>query len=338
MDKRRTNEYQPMYGWALKPDGTPVPIAEAERNADYLCPISNTKMIAKKGQVRQHHFAHAQLMEATPENVARAVAGLWLLQALRAKLAAQEPVRIAWQLKDQDTAYTVNILQDVVDIQKQELTPGGAGDLLLHDATGKTKVIIMLGLDGPPNPDQLRDWVSSGTTVIMLNPVEVRNGQMHMDNLLAASTIMGGWWLLDEAEMPGDLVSDPEAFRATLRETVSTPPHYFYSALTAEGPLSYVLTIGQKKLWLPPEIWQEVIGGTRNRLGPNVTVIIQEWRDTDDGSVIELIYITASKTAAVVVKRYAPGQDMTLRLPNTAFRQGRITALDLARQISENRG
>ncbi len=335
--KRRTNEYQPMYGWALRADGAPVPIAEAERNGDFLCPITNTKMIAKKGAVRQHHFAHSQLLEATPDNVARAVAGIWLLQALRAKLAAGEAVNITWQMKD-EAAYTVDILQGVADIQKQELTPGGAGDILLHDAEGHTKVVIMSGLDGPPDPDQLRAWVGAGTAVIMLNPINVRNGQMHMQNLLEASTIMGGWWLLPDKLLPEGLLSDPEDIREALRAVVRQPPHYFYSELAAEGALSFVLNIGDKKIWLPPEIWEETIGGLRNRLGPQVTVIIQEWPDGEtEGAVIELFYITARTTAAVALRRYSPGQVPSIRLPNTAFRQGGTTALDLARQISESR-
>lgn len=52
-------------GWALDSEKELLHISEAESGANgYLCPICHQELIAKKGQIKEHHFAHKNHVEA----------------------------------------------------------------------------------------------------------------------------------------------------------------------------------------------------------------------------------------------------------------------------------
>lgn len=324
--------HEPMYGWALTPEGIPVPIALAQRGQRYVCPVCKSEMVAKMGDVKQHHFAHLNLLECTPDNVARAVAGKWLAQTLSHFLASGRPVFMEW--KAQSEVYKVDLLKDVGVVVETHLTPNGTADIALLNEKKAVKVAFLLGLGKAPDQAQLHDWTKSGTAVIALNPSGVRSGQMSLETLLAASEIYGGWWLLDAKEFPStaNVVRDPSTLRRYLRRVVKVPPYRFYSELTSEGALTHLLKIEGQQLWLPPEVWRDVVGGSRNRLGQDVEVTLQNWETQDKGH-IALFYIMVRNTTAIAVRRFLPGEAMSFALGNSAFRLTHTTALDLAQHL-----
>lgn len=326
-----TYPHEPMYGWALTPEGFPVPIAEAQRGQRYLCPVCRKEMIPKMGDLKQHHFAHLNLLDCTPDNVARAVAGRWLLQTLNHALASGKPVFMEW--KSQDTTYKVDILKNIVSIVENHPTPQGQADIALSNKAGETKVIIMLGLGRPPDTEQIQNWTRAGTAVIVLNPVGVRTGQIHLDNLLAESEISGGSWLLDEKQLPPNLVREPQMIRRLLRRVARKPPYRFYGELHSEGAFSHLLDIEGQKLWLPLEVWRDVVGGARNRISADVEVLLQTW-ELQEGGQMALFYIMARGTAAVAIRRFGVEENVAFNLGTSAFRLQSVTALDLARHLA----
>jgi len=318
---------QPMYGWALGQDGKPVPIAKAKRGERYTCPICHGDVVAKLGDIKQHHFAHINLLQCTPDNVARAVAGLWIADELAARLAQAQPVYVSWKINIQDHINRVDILKEVATIaQKREDIPS---DIALLDANGKPKTFILLGIDTPAPPSKIAEWTGAGITVITLNPAGVRSGVVDLETLLAQSTVFGGWWI---ANMPPELVMQPAEIREILKDSVVRPPHRFFAELQDSGSMTHILEVGTKKLWLPPELWHDVVGGTHNKLGTEVDVVIQEWAEPDSGH-IALFYITAHQTNAIGIRRYPPGETVVVKLDTSAFRLERTTALDLAMQM-----
>lgn len=325
--------HEPMYGWALTPEGLPVPISAAQRGQRYLCPVCKGEMIPKLGEVKQHHFAHLNLLECTPDNVARVVGGKWLTQTLNHQLVSGRPVFMEW--KAQTESYKVDMLKDVVKIVENHTTPNGVADIALLTAANKAKVIILLGLGKPPDPEQIQQWTQAGTAVIVLNPASIRSGEVTLENLLNDSEILGGWWLLNETQLPPNLnlVKDPPLIRRTLRRSVKMPPYRFYGELHTEGALSHVLDINGEKLWLPPEIWRDIIGGSRNRLGHDVEVTLQNWETSDKGK-IALFYIMVRGTTAVAIRRFQPGEAVAFNLGTSAFRLASVTALDLAKHLA----
>lgn len=326
-----TYPHEPMYGWALTLDGVPVPIAAAQRGQRYLCPVCKKEMVPKMGDFKQHHFAHLNLLDCTPDNVARAVAGKWLVLTLTRYLSSGQPVLIEW--RTQNTSYKVDILKNAAAIKENENTPQGQADIALLNKKGEAQVVILLGLGSPPEQEQIHQWTRNGTAVIVLNPTGVRTGQIQLDNLLAESEISGGRWLLDEKQLPPNLVRAPQMIRKVLRRAVRKPPYRFYGELHTEGAFSHLLEVEGHKLWLPQEVWRDTIGGARNRLGQDVDVLLQTW-ETHDGGQIALFYVTVRETTAVAVRRFQAGENIAFNLGTSAFRLPSVTAVDLARHLA----
>lgn len=319
------------YGWALDSQGIPVPIAEAKRGERYFCPVCHGEMVPKMGDINQHHFAHLNLVQCTSENVARMVAGRWIIEALRKKLAVGEPVYVSWQTAD--TQHNTNVLQNITTIT--ENVPFGQDQLeiALLDQSGRPCTVIMTGINGLPANEMIARLTTEKIMVILLNPAGVQRGQISLHGLLAEAKVWGGWWLLDQGQAPQDMITDPKTLRSILRVVANKPPYRFYGELVKEGSMSHLLHLDGTKLWLPPEVWQAVIGGTRNSLGSGVTIMIQEWTQ-DDRSTIALFYITARDSHAVALRYFPPGQDVVVDMGNAAFRRSSVTALELAQQLA----
>ncbi|MBZ0305785.1 MAG: hypothetical protein K8I82_06925, partial [Anaerolineae bacterium] len=111
------------------------------------------------------------------------------------------------------------------------------------------------------------------------------------------------------------------------------PPYRFYGELHHEGAFSHLLDIEGQKLWLPLEVWRDVVGGARNRISPDVEVLLQTWELQEGGKVV-LFYIMARETFAVAIRRFETGENVAFNLGTSAFRLQSVTALDLARHLA----
>jgi Competence protein CoiA-like family len=325
------SDHEPMYGWAFDSKDKPVPISAAKRGERYFCPVCRGDVVAKLGDIKMHHFAHVTLVQCTPDNVARAAAGSWLTEELKRLLAEKQAVTLDWQLQGQ--TYQVNLLNKVARIERDYSTGTTVGDLVLLDESGKMRAIILLGLnEQKPDMNQVSQWTQNGSTVILLNPANVRSGQMELKPLLEQSQIMGGWWLMDQNQMPENLVMDAAKIREILTLAAKQPPHFFYGQLESEAALTHLLRVGQHKLWLPPDYWREIVGGTKNHLGPDIDVIIQEWAQPDNGKLM-LFYISVKNNNAVAVRHYNSEDEVRLHVTGQ-FRLLQFTAIDLAKQFA----
>lgn len=300
----------------------------------YICPVCRGYVVAKKGDVNQHHFSHVSLQECTPENVARAVAGLWVAQQLRHYISEGIPAFIEWKAGEGEPL-KLDLLRGVSLVAQNKMTSIGPSDVLLMDADEKPKVVISLGINGHPKTSLINGWVQNGLAVVLLNPDSLRGGHLSLGHLLAQSQILGATWLLDKNQLSEEVITHPSQIRQIVLRTISQPPYRFYAELESHEHLTHILRVGDKKLWVPPDLWLDAIGGSRHKLGPSLDVIIQELI-RDDGSQIALFYITARNSTAVAVRIYPPGQIVRIELPNSAFRLGQTTALDLARQFANN--
>lgn len=322
-------QHQPMYGWALDDRGRPIPIGAAQRGAQgYTCPICNGPMIARKGDVKIHHFAHENLQQCSPERVATIIAGKWLVLELGKRMVKHQPVYIHWELSND--AYTVDIMRGIVAIVEGHETEYGRADIALTNNKDTTQSVI--NISAPADELALARFASNGITVILLPINQFRSGQSDLDNLLLNAKVQGGWWLLDENQDVSDLMTDPQEIRQILGSVVAYPPYRYWGRLEAVGTLKHVLRVGDHLLWLPYEVWQVAVGGARNRLS-NLVVTIQEWPQ-NDGSVIVLFYvILREKDRAVAIRRFQRGEQVHATL-TAAYRMRNTTAEDVARLLA----
>ena len=330
--RRKSSPYtvpssNPMYGWALSSSGRPIPILMAERGGrDYICPICLDTMIAKKGNIKQHHFAHeSQNDECTPEAVAEAIAGKWLVLALGTLLVLGEPCFVQWYMNGQD--HQVNILEDVFAIAENKPTEYGTAEIALMQDIDTIRCIIMLNLE-PLDKNNLAKFTANGIPVIVLPTDQFRSGQINLNSLFQLAEVYGGWWLEGQPDDVPDLVLDPEMIRRILIETVYHPPYKFWAPLTTMGVREHVVQVHNSLVWLPDNIWDVAVGGTHNRLSSELDIVMQEWR-LDDESVVVLYYVKLNDDRALAIRRFMSGADVHASI-DAKFRMLRATAEQVA--------
>lgn len=334
-----SHQDQPMYGWALDSHKRPVPISLAGRGAQgYTCPICNGPMIAKKGDIKQHHFAHEfeSLPECTPENVAKKIAGTWLVLELGEHMAHKKPFPLQWQMYGE--SYRVNLLKDITAIQEHIEFGKTEADIALMQGEkwDHPYAVFMLNLDSKRDPLIYTQFTAQSIPVISLPSDQFRSGQVTLKSVLEAAEVYGGWWLLEESErLPERLENDPNTIRQILGRSVVQPPYRFWGPLVSLYGQHHVLRVGANLVWLPPELWQIAVGGTRNRMSEDLIITTQEWPQKD-GSVIALYYVNLRNTDfAVAIRRFRSGEDVRANLP-AQYRMRRTTAEEVARALIAN--
>jgi len=326
------HQHEPMYGWALDLHNRPIAIATAKSGAGYTCPVCGQPMIARKGSIKQHHFAHVNLLYCSPENVAQAVGIDWLILELGRRMVLGQPCQVSWNINGQQ--HTENLLEGVVAIVQNLKTEYGMVPIALKTSDERLRSVIFFDMKAKPDDALISNFIMHGIPCLVVPPNLFRSGQMTLEQLIAASELRGGWLLAQsEVTAQSTLISAPEQLRQLLHGTVNRPPYRFWSPLTQHNGYQDVLDLGQYRLWLPREIWDSTIGGSRNRLSVNLSITSQE-DVQDDGSTIVLYYVSLHRhDHAVAVRRFAKDEPVRAMV-SSEFRRWKSTAEDVARLLA----
>lgn len=337
MTKRRaTNRNihsEPMYGWALDGRGRPIPIGAAKRGAGgYFCPICGKEMVARKGEIKQYHFAHAELSHCTPEAVATAIGGKWLVLALAEAVVLQRSVTVSWEISGE--VYDTNLLTEVEIIAENLDTDHGKADIALLRADHSLRAVITF--------DQIEEstllpFLGAGIPVILLPVNAFRSGKMGLEELLATAEVRGGWHLIGtaEGENKASIITDSKRIHDILKHTVDHPPYRFWGALEDQPPHQHILRVVEHRLWLPIEVWRNTIGGSLNRISGGLDVIIQQWEPEEDGSVTVLFYVSLRNTSAVAIRRF-PSKEKVHASLTAIYQLRRTTAAEIAQLLANS--
>lgn len=321
----------PQYEWAFDAAGEPLHISQAMRGHLYSCPLCHDRMIARLGDVKQHHFAHEKLKTCTPQGVARAAVGRWIYNRIWDCLKARQSVVMTWPCPLCQQIHTSNLLHDIAEARLNYLCDNIQSDVALLDVGGNVHSVVLLA---KPTADALAAYTRQSIAAIVVD-VSRKHGQLEdLAAILKGSPIYGGICDTQKAAAREGVVTDAEALRHLLTEAVSAPPYAIYGTLDNYDSLTHVFLLGTRRLWLPPILWQRAIGGLHHTINPALQIVSQEWPQPD-GAVIALYYITTRNTYAVAVRRYPPGQPIYARLDTSAFRPDRFTAANIARGFAE---
>jgi len=321
----------PQYEWAFDEAGEPVPIALAMRSKPYFCPLCGGRMIARLGDLKRHHFAHEELRDCPPDEVARAAAGRWLARHIQSCLDARRELDITWPCPYCQQTHTTNLLAGVTQVRQDHVENGLRADVALLTAAGKLRAVIAVNM---PSPDALTYFAHEGVAVIVVSLKNIRTKMLNLPALLSGSTIHGGVCTVQQKAAEKGIVADIPTLREYLTDAANLPPYRFYGSLETLDGMSHIFRLGKEKLWLPPILWQRAIGGLLHSISPALQIVSQEWPQPD-GGVIALYYVTVKDTHAIAVRRFAVDQPVYARLGNSAFRTTRVTALDIAKSLAE---
>ncbi len=323
--------HDPQYEWAMTPDGEPVHITQAVRGKAYVCPVCNGRMVAKLGDVKQHHFAHETLQMCSPERVTQIVAKYWLLKELQTCLDSRYSLIVTWPCPLCQQSHTANLLHDITALKSDHEQDGLRSDVALLDPSGKVRAVVVLDA---PSEEALITYTARKITTIAVTISSTRERLHDLATLLARARIYGGLCTTQEIAAQNGIITEPEKLRAELTGSVTDPPHHLYGPLEHYKGLTHVFMLETRRLWLPPILWQRAIGGLHHSINPALQIISQEWPQAD-GATIALYYVTARDTNAIAVRRFPAGQPVYARLDNAAFRTSRLTAVNVARCFAE---
>ncbi|NLX08119.1 MAG: hypothetical protein GXY36_00535 [Chloroflexi bacterium] len=321
----------PQYEWALDDHDRPVFIAAAERGASYRCPLCGEKMIARRGEHKQHHFAHETINDCTPDAVAQAAAARWLAYHLRDSLERRRSLSITWPCPLCGESHSLDLLDGVREIVLHEAAESARPALMLANGTRSHAAITI----APADDATLAACARAKTPVIAINLDSLRTRMIDLPRLLSGATIYGGPCITQQTAAEKGIVAEVPALCALLIRAASRPPYRLFGPLENANGLTHVFTRGDYKLWLPPVLWKKAVGGMRHALAPGFEILSQEWPQ-DDGSTIALYYVTFKNTHAIAVRRFSPGQPVYANLGTALFRTARATAAEIARTIAEN--
>ncbi len=313
----------PLYVWALDEAGQPTPIEQAKPHYRYVCPLCEAGMIPRLGQINQHHYGHEAGGDCAPAKVTLAALRRWLGLALRRALAERQPLIVSWRCRVCGGTHQTDLVKEVTQVTENAAWGSIKADVALLNAKGEISAAFLLDDTRGKNAKSFKALADQATLTLLMPLIE----PSQLGDWLAVSKITGG--VCELVRQRAD--TDPELIRQTFREAVASWPGYFYGELKTVNGLANTLCINGRDLWLPPEVWRSVIGGTRNPLASGIQIIIQTWPQLD-GSSILLYYITVRDTAAVGVQRLAPGRAVNPQL-DERFRHSRTTALDLAKHL-----
>ena len=323
-----TNSQQ--HEWAFGPDNSPVHISRAVRGEPYTCPVCGGKMVAKLGEIKQHHFAHEQVEICRPVLVAQTAARRWLAQELQNVLSTRRGVIMTWPCPLCRHTHTANLLHDVTTIKESHVFGEAAADLALLDASGELLGAITLAR---PNQNTLITYASHGVMVIVVDLAMRHANPSSLETFLAGARIYGGICTTQRDAARKGVITGEKQLRQILTDAVSQSPHFIYGLLEDFNGLTHVLTYGDLKLWLPPILWQRAIGGLHHAINPALQIMSQEWQQSD-GATIALYYVTAQNMFAIAVRRFAPGQPVHARLQPGVLQTTRLNALAVARNFA----
>lgn len=320
----------PQYEWALDLDGQPVHISQAERGGHYACPVCHGRMIAKLGDIKQHHYAHDELQVCKPEEVARVAGRRWLALELAQLLDARQAVMITWPCPLCQHSHTANLLHNVDMVREPFDYKDMQFDVALLDESEALLGAVMLSR--PPQEMLLRTAARKIMTLV-IDLGSRRLAYANLETFLAGARIYGGVCTTQRSAADSGVLTDEHVLRRILTAAVSEPPYYVYGPLEHHADLTHVFRFGDQKLWLPPILWQRAIGGLHHSINPALQIISQEW-EQPDGATIALYYVTAHDTHAIAVRRFAPGEPVYARLNPGVLQTRRLTALAVARSFA----
>ncbi|MEP7288546.1 MAG: competence protein CoiA family protein [Chloroflexota bacterium] len=317
------------YRWALNEAGYPIPITAAQRGQRYFCPLCHGPMIARLGDQLQHHFGHEDNTDCTPQAVTRAAVRRWITIQLRDAVSKHQVIKIEWDCSKCGNHHSANLLEGVTQVLEGHLWDRvHYADVALEDAAGNDRALILIQDELMPLPETLTFFIKQRVFTITI-PATITPAEGDFVAILSQGQIVGASCPMLQAA--SNIIQDPETQRQILRDVVARWPGYFYGPLETIDGLAHILRIGNHELWLPPEQWRDVIGGTRNPLAPAVQVTMQTWPHTD-GGVIWLYYAIVRDTGAVGIRRYGPTQT-PMPYIDARFRNRQTTALDLVKYL-----
>ncbi len=120
-----------------------------------VCPVCKRPVLARKGEVIRHHFAHHNQIECSPETVLHQVGKRLLYNRISKHLKRNRPLQIRWKCHFCHETHEGNLLKLARKVGMEKNLDGCRPDLILSDDNGNTLAILEIVVTHSPEENVL---------------------------------------------------------------------------------------------------------------------------------------------------------------------------------------
>jgi hypothetical protein len=161
-------------------------INNALSGVDYYCPECKEKFILKKGDIRQHHFAHnnsSSSCTGTGEGYLHKAFKKMLLGNIINNLSNKSPIIINWKCNICNTEHNGDILIDIMDVKDEYNFVDCRPDIALIHKNGSVPIIIEIVDKHEPEKNVI-DYCTKQNIVLIRIKLDSINDLENMENKL----------------------------------------------------------------------------------------------------------------------------------------------------------
>jgi predicted RNA-binding Zn-ribbon protein involved in translation (DUF1610 family) len=167
-------------------NGKIIHIKNALSGVDYYCPECKEKFILKKGDIRQHHFAHNNSSSScigTGEGYLHKAFKKMLLENIKNNLNNKSPIIINWICNVCSMQHNGDLLNDIIDVKDEYNLVECRPDIALIHKNGNVPVIIEIVDKHEPEKNVI-DYCIKHNTVLVRIKLDSIDDLENIDNKL----------------------------------------------------------------------------------------------------------------------------------------------------------
>jgi len=152
-------------------NGKIIHIKNALSDVDYHCPECKEKFILKKGDIRQHHFAHnnsSSNCAGTGEGYLHKAFKKMLLNMIMEYIKEKKPLEIKWNCFICKQEYNWNILNGVYDAKDEYFMEVCRPDIALFNGNGKAPIVIEIIDTHEPEKPVIEYYIKNNIVLIQI--------------------------------------------------------------------------------------------------------------------------------------------------------------------------
>ena len=151
-------------------NGVRIHISEVPggRNSDCVCPCCREPLIAKKGRIKRHHFAHDPGSQCNLESVLHWFGKNLIHEGIEKALNERRPLPLRWQCAQCGDEHSRNLLKKAAFVLLEPDLGGARPDLLLLDQKNNPVAAIELIVTHRPEQPTLEFYEKSRIAVVQI--------------------------------------------------------------------------------------------------------------------------------------------------------------------------
>lgn len=173
-------------------DGNVVHISEVERGeaCGCYCPVCQESLISRKGEVKQHHFAHKPDSNCSGETVLHQLGKLFLSERISTALSIGDPIPIEWSCKECSDVHQGNLVKKAVSLVTEISFGSCRPDIALLNSDGDPVVFIEVVVTHSPDENVLEYASNHNIHIVQFRLKSVKDLEaLRIEELLHPSSV-----------------------------------------------------------------------------------------------------------------------------------------------------